>query len=363
MNIIAKYKEFEKTLENVVTYKDLRKQIRQSFKFILKNNFTIYYLDEDNDKITISNQEDLDVVQNTENFEIMVEEIDDASELTDDSFQKLDKSVKETVNYFRKLSNGHGNNDSNSPKIIQKQEMEQAKEIVEKPNNPQEILDQKRQKAIKEITATIEHLRAEILKVENDDTEKRLNEKIEKLQKPQVNPSSLGKELIELPIIQQIEQAENNIINLNKVEREELKRNYQNLLKQIQLMIQNRQKNQVNQIAQTKDVIKTEQKLKQLIVKTNQKNQKLLKQYKGLLSQYQKKLKEVENKKANFEKVEYMTKDQLEDFLDKQMKEELKAKKEKQEALKQKEQIINIDNPKKEQENQNLSDNIQDDLE
>ncbi|CAD8050579.1 unnamed protein product [Paramecium primaurelia] len=360
MNIIAKYKEFEKTLENIVTYKDLRKSIRQSFKFILKNNFTIYYLDEDNDKITISNQEDLDVIQNTENFEIIVEEIDDASELTDDSFQKLDKSVKETVNYFRKLSNGHANNDSNSPKIILQQEMEQAKEIIETTNNTQEILDKKRQRVIQEITTTIDHIRSEILKIENDDTEKRLNEKLEKLQKPQINPSSLSKELSELPIIQQIEQAENNIINLNKVEREELKRNYNNLVKQVTNIISSRQKNQATQIALTKEVIKTEQKLKLQITKTNKKNQRLLKQYNGLLSQYQKKLKEAENKKYNFEKIEYMNKEQLENFLDKQMKEELKAKQEKIEKLKQKEEIINIENQKNEQEKLNECDQFED---
>ncbi|CAD8142734.1 unnamed protein product [Paramecium pentaurelia] len=360
MNIIAKYKEFEKTLENIVTYKDLRKSIRQSFKFILKNNFTIYYLDEDNDKITISNQEDLDVIQNTENFEIIVEEIDDASELTDDSFQKLDKSVKETVNYFRKLSNGHANNDSNSPKIILQQEMEQAKEIIETTNNTQDILDKKRQRVIQEITTTIDHLRSEILKIENDDTEKRLNEKLEKLQKPQMNPSSLSKELSELPIIQQIEQAENNIINLNKVEREELKRNYNNLVKQVNNIVLSRQKNQATQIAQTKEVIKTEQKLKLQITKTNKKNQRLLKQYNGLLSQYQKKLKEAENKKYNFEKIEYMNKEQLENFLDKQMKEELKAKQEKIEKLKQKEEIINIENQKNEQEKLNECDQFED---
>ncbi|CAD8067637.1 unnamed protein product [Paramecium sonneborni] len=355
MNILAKYNVYEKTLENIVTYKDLRKSIKQSFKFILKHNFTIYYFDEDNDKITISNQEDLDVIQGTEKLEIFVSEIDNSSELSDDSFQKLDKSVKETVNYFRKLSNGQVINESNSPNIIlnkEKQEMEIEKPKAKDPNNQQD-LEEQRQKVIKEINSTIDHLRSQIQKIENAEAEKQLNEKLQKLQKPKFNQVSLAKELSELELIKQIENSENNLINLNKIEREELKRNYNILLKQVQKIFSDRLKQQSAFIVENKDYVKTEQKIQQKINKTKQKIQRQLKQYNELLNQYQKKLSQIENKKFNLEKIDYMNIQQLENFLDNQMKQEIKCKKQKQQENKQKkEQIINLENSTHEKENQ-----------
>ncbi|CAD8063712.1 unnamed protein product [Paramecium sonneborni] len=364
MNILAKYKRFEKTLENIATYKDLRKSIKQSFKFILKHNFTIFYYDEDNDKITISNQEDLNVViQENEKFEIIVQEIDDTSELSDDSFQKLDKSVNESVNQFRKLSNGQANNDSNSPKIIQNQKQQEIeKELVKVKgaNNQEEILEQKRERVIKEIQQTIEYISSQVLKIENDDTEKRLNEKIQNLQKPQFNEFSLAKELSQLQLIQQIEKAENNMINLDKIEREELKKNYNTLVKQVQNIASDRIKQQNAFVLENNDYAKTLQKIMQEINQTKLKNQRQLKQFNGLLNQYQKKLSQAENKKTNLDKIEYMNKEQLEIFLDNQIKEELKAKKQKQlEDQKKKEQLGNLQNQINEKEIQIQNDNIE----
>ncbi|CAD8165968.1 unnamed protein product [Paramecium pentaurelia] len=360
MNILVKYNEYYKILENIQTYKDLRKQIIQSFKLILKNNFTIYYFDEDYDKITISNQIDLDIIQSTENLQIIVQEIDNVQELTENSFQKPDKIVKETVNYSRKFSNDHKNNDYNCTKKQEQQEVEKKTKKGQTANNEQNNFEKQRLKIIKELNSTINHLRSEILKIESDDTEKRINEKIQNLQKIQINQSSLAKELCELPIIQQIEQAENNIINLNKVERDELRKNQNKLIKQIEKIISNRLQKQIGYVKQNQEVFKTEKKLQQKLIKTQNKNEKQLIKYNQLLIYYQNKLKEVENQQWNFEKIDYLKIEQLEKYLDKQMKEELKAKKQKRienEKLNQK--LFNLENIKNEYESDNFNNSFE----
>lgn len=68
MDIIVKYDQYEKLITKVESYKDLVKGVCQSFKYILKNNFTLYYFDEEGDKITLSNQEDFEAVQVIDKF-------------------------------------------------------------------------------------------------------------------------------------------------------------------------------------------------------------------------------------------------------------------------------------------------------
>ena len=68
MDIIVKYDQYEKQITKVENYKELVKGVCQSFKYILKNNFTLHYFDEEGDKITLSNQEDFEAVQVIEIF-------------------------------------------------------------------------------------------------------------------------------------------------------------------------------------------------------------------------------------------------------------------------------------------------------
>ncbi|CAD8057554.1 unnamed protein product [Paramecium primaurelia] len=303
------------------------------------------------------------IIQTTENFQIIVQEIDNAQELTDNSFQKPDKIVQETVTYSRKLRNDHENNDSGCPNITEKQEQQEVEKKTKKgqtANNEQKNFEKQRLKIIKELNSTINHLRSEILKIESDDTEKIINEKIQNLQKIQINQSSLAIELCELPIIQQIEQAENNIINLNKVEKDELRKNQNKLIKQIEKIISNRLQKQIGYVKQNQEVVKTEKKLQQKLIKTKNKNEKQLIKYNQLLIQYQNKLKEVENQQWNFEKIDYLKNEQLEKYLDKQMKEELKAKKQKRienEKLNQK--LFNLENIKYEYESDNFNNSFE----
>ncbi|KAM3129166.1 hypothetical protein pb186bvf_018721 [Paramecium bursaria] len=102
MNYLVKFQDYEKQI-TVDKFTDLQKQIKKAFRYELKNRFSIYYLDNDDDKITVSNQEDLDAINSPDLLELNVEIIENEP-LSDDSFEMLNKSVKEQFNRIRKQS-------------------------------------------------------------------------------------------------------------------------------------------------------------------------------------------------------------------------------------------------------------------
>ena len=58
MNYHVKFKTFERSFDNVKTYKQFKKDIRKGFKFVLDKDFNLYYFDAEGDKITMSSQDD-----------------------------------------------------------------------------------------------------------------------------------------------------------------------------------------------------------------------------------------------------------------------------------------------------------------
>ncbi|CAD8151046.1 unnamed protein product [Paramecium octaurelia] len=357
MNILVKYKEYEKTLENITKYKDLRNQIQQSFKFAYKNSFTLYFFDEEKNKTTISNQLDFEIIKSTENIVIIVKDNDDQLIQIDDFIQKIEQKDKETVKNFKNLCNNpEANINSKNRKFVKRQQIEKKKQISQTANNEQEMFEKSQEIRIKNLNFKINELQQEIIKIEQDDTEKQLNEKLLDLQKQKIYIFPLSQEILELPIIQQIEQAENNLIYLNKAERKELKKNQNNLVHQIQNLLSSRKSKQFSLINQNDELVKKEESLQKQIIKVQKKNQNQLEKYKKLISQNQQLLKECENKQLSKKKTNIANKEQLEKQLDEQMKQELKARKQKGiQNEKLKEKLINLEDTNNEFENENQS--------
>ncbi len=88
------------------TYSELRKGIKQRFKYLI-DKFNIYYVDEENDKIIISNSDDFENLKESEKFHLNIEKEDDIEQLeilSQSSGELLETSLNESLLKLRQLT-------------------------------------------------------------------------------------------------------------------------------------------------------------------------------------------------------------------------------------------------------------------
>ncbi|CAK73435.1 unnamed protein product (macronuclear) [Paramecium tetraurelia] len=296
----------------------------------------------------------ISILLSADNILIIAKDNDDQLKQKDDFIQKLEQNDRETANNFQNLCNyPDANTYSENRKFVNRQQIEKKKQICQTTNNEQENFEKSQERRINNLNFTIYELQQEIFKIEKDDTENQLNEKLIHLQQQKISISTLTQEILGLPIMEQIEYAENNLIYLNKAERKELKKNQNNLVHQISNLLSSRKSKYFSLVNQNDEFVKNEERLKKQIIMVQKKNQIQIEKYKKLIVQNQQLLKECENTQFSLKKTNNTNKELLEKQLDQQMKQELKAKKQK--GIKLKEKLINLENTNNQFENENQS--------